>query len=128
MKGYSGYKFGEAKPYNPFSGGGSTFTGAKPPEWLSGLSKFASQEEWESMGTAFIQNPQILAKRAELYQLGKRIDLESEEEELNRLRMASEKIKLQKPMPPQSQNVRFGEDYTTNWTQSYRMPNFPRQE
>lgn len=121
MKGYSGYKFGEAKPFNPFEGGGSTFTGAKPPEWLSGLSRFASPQEWESVGTAFIQDPRILERRARLYQLGKQIELESEEEEL-----AKRNSMIPKPQMGRSYPIPTG--YAPNWTQSYQTPKFPWQD
>jgi hypothetical protein len=128
MNGYTGFKFGEAKPYSPFSGGGSTFTGAKPPAYLSGLASFASPEEWETQGTAFIQNPQMLEKRMQLSQLGRQNQFEMaamgdpiqagqraytlgrESEEFNRLKMSAEAKRLQDQMAfqPQMEAIRSG--------------------
>jgi hypothetical protein len=175
MKGYTGFKFGEAGPSNPFSGGGSTFTGATPPSYLSGLSGLASPEEWKTQGTAFIQNPQMLQNRANMEQLGRQYEFDKskmefdklkmgdltqagqraytlgrEEDELGRLRMAAEGIRLQSQMAfqPQMDAIRggimgrmagnlgvgmskpqtsysSGTGYTPSWMRSYQVPQFP---
>jgi hypothetical protein len=99
MKGYTGFKFGDARPSSPFSGGGSTFTGATPPSWLSGLSSFASPEEWKTQGTAFIQNPQMLQNRYQLEMIGsereRQKSFQPQQDELIRLGMESEKFGLE---------------------------------
>jgi len=108
--------------------GGSTFSGATPPSYLSRLSSLASPEEWKTQGTAFIQNPQLLESRAKQEQLGRQRQFETASmgdptqagkrayemglrtEELERLRMASEQQKLQSQMAfqPQMEAIRGG--------------------
>lgn len=170
MKGYTGFKFGEAGPSNPFSGGGSTFTGATPPSWLSGFSGLASPEEWKTQGTAFTQNPQMLQNRANMEQFGRQYEFDKlkmgdptqagqraytlgrEEDELGRLRMASEGQRLQSQMAfqPQMDAIRggimgrmagnlgvgmskpqtsysSGTGYTPSWMRSYQVPQFPNR-
>jgi len=177
MKGYTGFKFGDAKPSTPFSGGGSTFTGATPPSYLSGFSGLASPEEWKTQGTAFIQNPQMLQNRANMEQLGRQYEFDKskmefdklkmgdptqagqraytlglEEDEMARLRMASERQRLQSQMAfqPQMDAIRggimsrigrnfgvgmpkpqtsysSGTGYTPSWMRSYQVPQFPNR-
>lgn len=96
MKGYTGFKFGDARPYSPFSGGGSTFSAAKPPSYLSGLSSLATPEEWQTQGSAFVANPQMLQNRYQLEMLGSQREsqkaFQPQENELRRLGMESEKF------------------------------------
>jgi hypothetical protein len=172
MKGYSGFKFGDARPYSPFSGafsgGGSTFGAATSPSYLSGFSGLASPEEWKTQGSAFIQNPQMLQNRANIASAGRKYQFETEamgdplaagqraytfgreEDELNRLRMAAEGIKLQSQMAyqPQFDTLRStimgrmgeqfgvsmpkpqtpyssGTGYNPSWMRSYQTPQFP---
>jgi hypothetical protein len=153
-----------------FGGGGSTFTGATPPSWLSGFSGLASPEEWKTQGTAFTQNPQMLQNRANMEQFGRQYEFDKlkmgdptqagqraytfgrEEDELNRLRMAAEGMKLQSQMAYQPQfdslrstmmdrmGKRFGVSmpkpqtpyssgtgYTPSWMRSYQVPQFPNR-
>lgn len=132
MKGYTGFKFGEAMPYSPF-GAGSTFTGAQPPSWLSGLSSLATPEEWRTKGTAFIRNPQMLVNRAKLLQFGREFQqsleqsgkarmgdptqakqraysLEREMEEFDRLKREADARRMQSQMAfqPQMEAIRSG--------------------
>lgn len=121
MRGYTGFKFGEAMPYSSFGSGGSTFTSARPPSYLGGLSDLASSQEWMTQGTAFIQNPQMLEKRAQLEQAGKKRQFEMaamgdpmeagrRAYELGKLREEQEKQKLSSQMAfqPQMDAIRGG--------------------
>ena len=131
-------------------------------------------DEWRwKKGTAFIQNPEMLANRLKYAQLGRQSQRQSQfeaaamgdptlagqraytfgrdEDELNRLRMASEGRRLQNQMAfqPQMDAIRggimgrmagnlgvnlpqmggsysSGTDYKPSWMQNYQVPKFPR--